>query len=103
MEFDVSKFYLSRMIRKEKYKTCKQLFKKLNKDDLYLKGLSLTKVDGESKSRKIYFFFLKHHMFCTAPLSLDQGAIAMMDGFHGIHPSALLQSHRRGFLDEIHV
>lgn len=63
MEFDVSKFYLSRMIRKERYKTCKQLFKKLNKDDLYLKGLSLTKVDGESKSRKIYFFFLKHHMF----------------------------------------
>lgn len=63
MEFDVSKFYLSRMIRKERYKTCKQLFKKLNKDDLYLKGLSLTKIDGESKSRKIYFFFLKHHMF----------------------------------------
>ena len=63
MEFDVSKFYLSRMIRKERYKICKQLFKKLNKDDLYLKGLSLTKVDGESKSRKIYFFFLKHHMF----------------------------------------
>lgn len=56
MEFDVSKFYLSMMIRKERYKTCKQLFKKLNKDDLYLKGLSLTKVDGESKSRKIYFF-----------------------------------------------
>lgn len=27
----------------------------------------------------------------------------MMDGFHGIHPSAPLQSHRRGFLDEIHI
>ena len=45
----------------------------------------------------------KSHVLCTAPLSLDQGAIAMMDGFHGIHPSALLQSHRRGFSDEIHI
>ena len=27
----------------------------------------------------------------------------MMDGFHGIHPSAPLQSHRRGFSNEIHI
>lgn len=50
-----------------------------------------------------YSSYKKLSGLCTAPLSLDQGAIAMMDGFHGIHPSAPLQSHRRGFLDEIHI
>lgn len=63
MEFDVSKFYLSRMIRKERYKTCKQLFKKLNKDDLYLKGLSLTKVDGESKIGNIFLFLKTPYVY----------------------------------------
>ena len=50
-----------------------------------------------------YSSYKKLSGLCTAPLSLDQGAIAMMDGFRGIHPSAPLQSHRRGFLDETHV
>ena len=50
-----------------------------------------------------YSSYKKTIWICTAPLSLDQGAIAMMDGFHGIHPSAPLQSHRRGFSDEIHI
>lgn len=43
------------------------------------------------------------YAFCSAPLSLGQGTIAMMDGFHGIHPSAPLQSHRRSFSNEIHI
>ena len=49
------------------------------------------------KSLSNFIRFKKAGIWCTAPLSLDQGAIAMMDGFHGIHPSAPLQSHRRGF------
>ena len=53
--------------------------------------------EGDKTSAKMY------DGECSAPLSLDQGAIAMMDGFPGIHPSAPLQSHRRGFSDEIHI
>lgn len=63
MEFDVSKFYLSRLIRKTSYKEAKVFYKKLKKDSLYKKGLKITKAKGESLSRKIYLFLLKANMF----------------------------------------
>lgn len=63
MEFDVSKFYLSRVIKRFNYKQSKTFFKQLKKDDLYRKEIKLVNLKNESFARKVYFFFLKHNMF----------------------------------------
>lgn len=63
MEFDVSKFYLSRVIKKFNYKQSKAFFKQLKKDKLYKEEIKLVNLKNESFPRRVYFFFLKHNMF----------------------------------------
>lgn len=63
MEFDVSKFYLSRCIKKESKKISKQLFLRLKKDDIYQSQKRLVNLNGESFKRKLYFKFLKYDWY----------------------------------------
>lgn len=69
MEFDVSKFYLSRLIKKSNYKQSKDFFKQLKNDKLYKEEKKLVNASNESFARKIYFFFLKYNMFLLIYLS----------------------------------
>lgn len=63
MEFDVSKFYLSRIIKRSSFKESKRLFKLLKKDEIYNKSKSKVSTKDESFKRKVYFYFLKHNIF----------------------------------------
>lgn len=63
MEFDVSKFYLSRIIKRSSFKESKKLFKLLKKDEIYNKSKSKVSIKDESFKRKVYFYFLKHNIF----------------------------------------
>lgn len=69
MEFDVSKFYLSRLIRTYSYKDTKKFFKQLKKDELYQKEKKLVNVKGLSFKRKIFFYLLKWDLFTLIYLS----------------------------------
>jgi len=63
MEFDVSKLYLTRIIRSNNYKDSKRFYKQLKKDDLYKNQIKLVTVKGEPIKRKLYFYFLKYKLF----------------------------------------
>lgn len=63
MEFDVSKFYLSRIIKRNSFKESKRLFKLLKKDEIYNISKSKVSTKDESFKRKVYFYFLKHNIF----------------------------------------
>lgn len=63
MEFDVSKFYLSRVVKKSSYREAKRFFQKLRKDSLYRREMKKVNLKGEPFLRKAYFFFLKHDLF----------------------------------------
>lgn len=65
MEFDVSKFYLSRIIKRSTYKESKKLFKILKKDKIYNESKSKVSIKGESFKRRVYFYFLKHNMLLS--------------------------------------
>lgn len=63
MEFDVSKFYLSRFIKRHTFKESSLFFKRLKKDSIYEESKNKVNLKDESMKRKIYYFFLKHNMF----------------------------------------
>lgn len=63
MEFDVSKLYLTRIIRCSSYEYSKKFYKQLMKDELYKKQIKLVNIKGEPFKRKLYFYFLKYKLF----------------------------------------
>lgn len=63
MEFDVSKLYLTRIIRSQSFKFSKCFYKELKKDQFYKEQIKLVNIKGESIKRKLYYYFLKYKLF----------------------------------------
>lgn len=63
MEFDVSKFYASRIMKTHSYRVSKSFFKLLKKDKIYCEEKKYVNLSDENFKRRVYFFFLKHNMF----------------------------------------
>lgn len=61
--FDISKYYVSRLIKGRKYSESKKFFKQLNKVSKYREAIKTVNIKNSSFKRKLYFYFLKYKMF----------------------------------------
>ena len=62
-DFDITKYYLSRVIKSSNYSTSKEFFKMMNQDEEYLSSLKKVTSYKASKGYKLYLFFLQKKMF----------------------------------------
>jgi len=63
MDFNVSKFYFTRLIKKYHIKVLKKFFDKMKKDKVYQDEKKYVSLDGVSFKRKVYFYLMKYDMF----------------------------------------
>lgn len=62
-DFDLTKYYLSRVIKTSNYKISKNFFNEIKKDKEYQDSLKNVTTFNSSKAYKIYLFLLKKNMF----------------------------------------